>query len=169
MRILGIDPGPTECGVCKLVDGVPVEPRVMDTADCLCWLREPKRVADVIVIEKLECFGMAVGATVFETAYVIGRMLEIIGAKDSEAILMPRRAAKLHLCGSSRAKDPNIRQALIDRFGGDKMTAIGTRKRPGPLHGVKSHAWSALALAVTHAETHQTPFLKEWDAARLTT
>ena len=37
----------------------------------------------------------------------------------------------------------------VDLFGG-KEAAVGTKKAPGPLHGVKSHLWSALALAVTH-------------------
>jgi hypothetical protein len=47
-----------------------------------------------------------------------------------------------------RAKDANIRQALIDRFG-----AVGTKKMPGPLFGVSSHYWAALAVAVYAAET----------------
>ena len=55
---------------------------------------------------------------------------------------------KLALCGSARATDANLRAALLDRYGGSGR-AIGTRKAPGPLYGVKSHAWAALALAVT--------------------
>jgi hypothetical protein len=43
-----------------------------------------------------------------------------------------------------RAKDQNIRQALIDRLG-----PPGTKKNPGPTYGVTSHMWSALAVAVT--------------------
>jgi len=55
-----------------------------------------------------------------------------------------RKEVKIYLCGSMKAKDPNIRQALIDRLGDP-----GTKKNPGPTYGVKSHAWSALAVAVT--------------------
>ena len=69
-----------------------------------------------------------------------------------DASLVYREDVKLHLCGSPRAKDANIRQALIDRWGG-KAEAVGTVKKPGPLYGVKSHAWSALAVAVTALET----------------
>jgi len=47
-----------------------------------------------------------------------------------------------------KAKDANIRQALIDKLG-----PVGTKKSPGPLWGVKSHIWSALAVAVTALET----------------
>jgi hypothetical protein len=59
-----------------------------------------------------------------------------------------RRDVKLHICGSQRAKDANIRQALIDCYGG-KVEAIGKKKAPGPLYGISSHAWSALAVAQT--------------------
>jgi hypothetical protein len=41
-----------------------------------------------------------------------------------------------------RAKDANIRQALIDKLG-----AVGTKKAPGPLYGISGHLWAALAVA----------------------
>ena len=89
-------------------------------------------------------YGMAVGAEVFATCVEIGRMVECQPA----ALLIPRARVKLALCGSARATDANLRQALLDRYGGSG-SAIGIRKAPGPLYGVKSHAWAALALAWT--------------------
>jgi hypothetical protein len=62
-----------------------------------------------------------------------------------------RRQVKLHLCGSMKAKDANIRQAILDRFGGS--AAIGLKKTPGPLYGVKGHEFAALGVALTYAET----------------
>ena len=59
---------------------------------------------------------------------------------------------KLTLCGDARAKDPNIRAALIDRWGGSKAAAVGTKKSPGPLYGFKSDMWAALAVAETFIE-----------------
>jgi hypothetical protein len=59
-----------------------------------------------------------------------------------------RRDVKLSLCGSARAKDGNIRTALIDLHGG-KEAAIGRKKTPGPLWGVHADVWAALALAIT--------------------
>jgi len=56
-------------------------------------------------------------------------------------------AVKMHLCGQARAKDANIRQALIDRFGG--AAAIGRKAAPGPLYGISGDVWQALGLAVT--------------------
>ena len=58
---------------------------------------------------------------------------------------------KLAICGDSRAKDPNIRQALIDRYGG-KEQAIGTKHLPGPLHAIVRDVWAALALGVAWLE-----------------
>jgi hypothetical protein len=42
-----------------------------------------------------------------------------------------------------RAKDANIRQALLDLIGPQ-----GTKAQPGPTYGIKSHTWAALAVAV---------------------
>jgi hypothetical protein len=62
--------------------------------------------------------------------------------------LVYRHQVKMHICGHPRAKDSNIRQALIDKLG-----PVGTKAAPGPLYGVKSHAWAAVAVAVTVQET----------------
>jgi hypothetical protein len=64
---------------------------------------------------------------------------------------IPRLKVKLHLCHDSRAKDANIRAALIDRFG-----KPGTKKNPGALYGVTRDLWSALAVAITFWDTNQT-------------
>ena len=101
-----------------------------------------------VAIENIACYGMAVGAEVFATCVEIGRFVEIATRGGVDPMLVFRKDIKLHLCGSLKAKDPNIRQALIDRFG-----AVGTKKNPGPLWGVKSHIWAALAVAVMVGDT----------------
>lgn len=139
--ILAIDPGTTESGWCLfdgatvLESGVTPNPTMLESIS--------GSAADELAIEMVQSFGMAVGREVFETVRWIGRMQQ--AWRDPEAVrLVYRRDVKLFLCGSAKAKDPNIRQALIDRLG-----PVGVKKRPGPLYGVKSHAWSALAVAVT--------------------
>lgn len=109
------------------------------------WVAEP---GDTVLIEKIESFGMAVGAEVFETVMWVGRFIEAL--HPTPVILVPRRHVKLTLCGSAKAKDPNIRQALLDRFGGS--AAKGTKAAPGPLYGVSADVWSALAVAVAWSE-----------------
>jgi len=141
--ILGIDPGPTESGWVILdgdrIDscGVNTTPEVVDL--CRGWFH-------TLAIEKIVSYGMAVGESVFETVFWTGRMVEASYTQDVHRI--PRLDVKLHLCHDSRAKDANIRQALIDKLG-----PPGTKANPGPTYNVKSHAWAALAVAVTAAET----------------
>ncbi|NBV46789.1 MAG: hypothetical protein EBR86_14410, partial [Planctomycetia bacterium] len=104
---------------------------------------------DLLAIEMIQAMGMAVGAEVFTTAVWIGRFIEAAGfGSTAPHRLIYRTSVKLHLCGTSRAKDPNIRQRLIDLYG-----PVGTKKSKGPLYGVRSHVWSALAIAVTASET----------------
>lgn len=138
--ILAIDPGTTESGWC-LFDGSVVQSGVV--ANSVELLKYGYPFTDTIAIEMVASYGMPVGREVFETCVWIGRFQQ--AWRDPEAVkLVYRKDVKLHLCGSPRAKDANIRQALIDRLG-----PIGTKNAPGPLYGVKSHAWAALAVAVT--------------------
>jgi hypothetical protein len=101
----------------------------------------------VVVIEKIESYGMAVGREVFDTVHWSGRFTE--AARPTAVVQLPRRAVKLAICGDTRAKDANIRQALLDRFGGAR--AKGTKAAPGPLYGIAGDVWSALAIAITYA------------------
>ena len=98
------------------------------------------------MIEKIASYGMAVGETTFKTVYWSGRFAEAYGAERVHRV--PRLAVKLHVCHDSRAKDANIRQALIDRFGG-KEKAIGKKASPGQLYAVSGDLWAALSLAIT--------------------
>ena len=106
-------------------------------------------------IEMIASYGMAVGKEVFETCLWIGRFIETLQTCVSiDTKRVYRKDVKMHLCQSMKAKDANIRQALLDRFqasGGGKTPQIGTKALPGPLYGVKSHLWAALGVAVTAA------------------
>jgi hypothetical protein len=145
--ILGIDPGPEQSGVVHLVNGRVVAPAVLSNSAVLALMRAQTHV-DVIAIEMIASYGMPVGADVFETCVWIGKFVRQAELCTSEAEIrrIPRKDVKLHLCGTPRAKDANIRQRLIDLIGPQ-----GTKKQPGPTYGVKSHAWAALAVAVTAA------------------
>lgn len=152
--ILAIDPGTTHSGWVLMRDGAVVDSGVCSNHEMLdnIGLADATRMA----VEMIASYGMAVGREVFETCVWVGRFVEAWDRRwlplDESHRLVYRKDVKLHLCGSPRAKDANIRQALIDRWGG-KAEAVGTVKKPGPLYGVKSHAWSALAVAVTALET----------------
>ena len=148
--ILALDPGTDVTGWAMLSHGVVAESGVLPNAEVLAALSSYGdahgwQTADMLAVEMIASYGMPVGREVFETCVWIGRFIEAWGSAHR---LIYRRDVKLHLCGSARAKDANIRQALLDKLGPQ-----GTKKSPGPTYGVKSHAWAALAVAVTAAET----------------
>jgi hypothetical protein len=140
--VYALDPGPTQSGwVLFSPPSEVVGSGVADNHDLLVWLRATR--ADVLAIEMIASYGMAVGREVFETCKWIGRFQQAWRAPE-EVLLVYRQEVKLAICGQPRAKDANIRQALIDLLG-----PVGTKMEPGPCYGVKSHAWAALAVAVT--------------------
>ena len=75
--------------------------------------------------------------------------------------LMPRREVLtlLRVSGAGAKRDSMVRHTLIEMHGGDRKSAIGTKHKRGPLYGVSSHAWAALAVAVAvrikRREAHQ--------------
>jgi len=159
MRLLAIDPGSEESAyvLYDTQENAPVEwaKGSNDEVIDLNLLDASDRMA----MEMIASYGMPVGAEVFETCMWAGRFIErweaghFIERTEDWAPVMPvyRKDVKLHLCGSPKAKDSNIRQALIDRYGG-KRKAVGLKATPGPLYGLKGDCWSALAVAITAAE-----------------
>lgn len=140
-----------------------------------------------IGIEMVACYGMPVGADVFNTAAMVGRYEECIlvntrGKAKIERVT--RNQVKMHLCHHvAKVNDGVVRQAIIDRFGGEKV-AIGAVKchscsgkkwigrqhspctacnetgwdhPPGPLHGITSHMWPALAVALYVMDNDKSP------------
>lgn len=95
---------------------------------------------DLLAIESIEGFGMTAGQELFDTCFWSGRFCQ---AFRGEFQRIGRKAIKIHLCGSTQAKDKDIRESLIYRFG-----QPGTKKSPGKLYGISGHCWSALAVAV---------------------
>lgn len=149
--IYGIDPGPEESGWCVYL---PDHHRVLSSGvkknvDLLHYLQmvDHTRVA----IEMIASYGMPVGREVFETCVWIGRFIQALsGLKTAE--LVYRKDVKMHLCGTTKANDSNVRQAILDRFprtGGGATPQVGIKAKPGPLYGVSSHAWPAIGVALT--------------------
>jgi hypothetical protein len=143
MKILAIDPGPKESAY-VVWDGSIV---AADTVENMTLRNKFEELdffgVDRIAIEMVACYGMAVGAEVFETCKWIGRFEELVASCGMGCVEMVyRKDVKMHLCQSMRAKDGNIRQALIDKHG-----VVGTKKNPGPLFGISGHLWAALAVA----------------------
>lgn len=152
---IAIDPGPEQSAAIIYDGGTVGATMILDNETMIERVRMEQRATDEyrypVVIEMIESFGMPVGESTFETVYWIGRFSEACGGAER----ISRMNIKMHLCGSSRAKDSNIRQALIDRFpatGGGAVPQVGTKADPGPLYGIRKDLWSALAVAVVWSD-----------------
>lgn len=156
MVIVAIDPGPEQSAILTLRNGMPEDAHILPNWQIASDLETTMPHFDALAVEMIASYGMAVGKDVFETCVWIGRFLEAWG-NDVTSHRVYRKDVKLHLCQSPRAKDANIRQALIDRFGPGKDKAIGKKAEPGPLYGFKSHMWAALAVACTFHDQHAEP------------
>lgn len=149
MKILAVDPGPKTSAVVVFdpAEAVIEHARIHDNVRVLTSMGE-RKPDEVLVCEMIACYGMPVGAEVFETCVWIGRFAEAWGgAEGMDWFRVTRHTCKMHLCHSARANDSNIRQALIDRFG-----KPGTKANMGKTYGVSKDMWAALAVAVTFAD-----------------
>lgn len=148
MLVMTIDPGTIQSAFVKwdMESEKLVNYGIVENEKLLGFLHGETNNNYPLAIEMIACYGMKVGADVFHTCVWIGRFMEAWG----EAELIYRKDIKRYLCRSMRAKDGDIRQALIDRFG-----EPGTKEKPGRLYGVKSHIWSALAVAVFYMDKLQ--------------
>lgn len=148
--VMAIDPGPVQSAFVQLntLTERIVNANKFDNGTLRILCAPPRNRDDRLAIEMIASYGMPVGAEVFQTCVEIGRFIEAWGIGESPTLVY-RKDVKLHLCGQTRAKDSNIRQALIDRWGGKAAT-----KKGGALSGIKADMWSALAVAVTWSDLH---------------
>jgi hypothetical protein len=151
VRIIAIDPGNTMSAWCELVDGKPVMCGKFENKPLVGFLRhgDAGQATDPLAIEMIASYGMAVGREVFDTCLWIGRFMEAWEARGGTVKLIFRKDVKLYHCGTVRATDANVRASLLDRYGPGREIAVGTKRAPGPLYGIKGDEWSALAVALT--------------------
>ncbi|MBU3205164.1 hypothetical protein [Clostridium algidicarnis] len=157
--ILAIDPGSAESAYVVLDKDL--KPKIfgkVKNEDLLEDLKMDKFIEkdngeqDHFVIEMIASYGMAVGATVFDTCVWIGRFIEAI---DDEVTYIYRKDEKMNLCHTMKAKDSNIRQALIDRFAQhDFKNGKGTKKNKDVFYGFYKDCWSAMAVGVTYYDMY---------------
>lgn len=133
MRLLAIDPGSEKSGWVLMENGVPTrwawdENRLV--RNLLGALSIPGNIGSMefthLVIEDVSHYGkdISVGNDVFQTVRWTGRFDEAWGG---EFTYIKRPTVKTYLCGMPTAKDKDVRQAVIDHYGGDAK-ALGGKK-----------------------------------------
>lgn len=152
MPIIAIDPGNEFSAYCIWDGEEIVDVNKIDNLAMRRYLFSQCKTGDItLAIEMIASYGMPVGKTVFETCVWIGRFIEVAmraGLGSNRIKLVYRKDCKMFLCNNSRAKDSNIRRALLDLVGPQ-----GTKKSPGPTYKIRGaggkDAWAALSVAVT--------------------
>lgn len=128
-----------------------------------------------LCVEMMQARGMPTANEEFETCVNVGRFIQLWPGYDWSYVF--RGDVKLAVCGSTKAKDSNVRQGLIDLWGGEDR-AIGGKKcpqckgkgytgrkkepcpcghgwlyKPGPLAKMSGDAWAALGVAVAWSQS----------------
>lgn len=151
--IIGIDPGPETSGVVvyDLSSGRLTHCDGAVGLDALRSLLDGLGPTSAVVACERTSAGPASGEVVLTTE-VVGRIAEMCHARKLDCTLYYRREVlKTLACSGSGSHDSQVRHALIEMFGSTKAAAVGTKKAPGPLYGIATHAWQALGVAVTHS------------------
>jgi hypothetical protein len=193
MKILAIDPGNEYSAYVVYEDRLIIKKEKALNAVVLDMI-ENRAIypavyyCEMLAIEAPACYGLPVGHTTLETSEWVGVFRHAFGMDNSYRVYRKSQnkehgidSVTMHLCNSTRAKDPNVRQAIIDLYGGQDK-AIGNKKcpkckgkgwygagrpecpvchgdkwkhPPGPLCGVAEDVWAALAVAITFSETYK--------------
>ena len=153
--ILAIDPGTTKSGWVWWKGGAVWDCGVDENETVMrsqVWMMSNNH-GSILALEMIASYGMTVGRETFETLLWIGRFAQYWKDHNGGRCLkVYRQDAKKCVCRTHKASDADIRSALIARLGD-----VGTKKEPGPLYRVKSHAWAALAVAVTAEDMIKNP------------
>lgn len=159
--LMAIDPGPTKSGLVVLElrrarrnarpDEMPrmLESDVAENHDLLHMLWSWQHP---VIVEAMATYqSSAVGRSTFSTLWWVGRFHQTLLNRGITPLYALRPDVLRELTGSSKAKKKAMHDTLRHRYGdGTNRSVKGTKKNPGPLYGIKSHAWDALALGLAH-------------------
>lgn len=141
--IIGIDPGNKETAIALISGGEVIDHVYLRNDAALHFIKGASSIYDAeIYCEMIASYGMPVGKSIFDTCLFIGRIIQLL----PDVKLITRNVVKNAICHSSKAKDSNIRQALIDIYG-----EVGTKKNQGGTFGISGDKWAALAVATAAA------------------
>jgi len=154
MKVLAIDPGSSKSAyVVYDIENKSLVTFGIDENEVL--IKRVKKLHSFVpfmLVEQVKNYGMLIGDTLLMTVFWSGRFVESWGGDAFS--LIPRKTIVTSLCGNARAKDKNVRRAILDRFstasrgGFGKEPALGNKSHPGPIYGVSKDVFSALALAL---------------------
>ncbi len=160
ITVVGIDPGQKQSAVVTWRGGTYIHAEIIENREVLYFLDRGDPINWHLVIEQMvgtytRREGQFVGTSVLDTCVWSGRFIEHweCGSVPGRWTFVPRKAVVAYLCGNAKANDSDVRAAIIDRYGGDKASAVGTKKKPGPLYDLRADLWQAAALVEWYRDT----------------
>lgn len=155
-RVLAIDPGNELTGfvVVDKETRKPIEFGKIPNDELAEMMSSKSLEFDEFVIERMESMGTLIGRTVLEACEWVGRFCQIAECLGLKTNYVYRHEEKLHICGDPRAKDANIRRALIDRFA-KTANGKGTKKNPDFFAGFKADIWSAYCIVTVYLDREE--------------
>lgn len=175
MNLCAIDPGSKESGYVRFL-GDKIHDFGKIENEALLGMIRRDALMDEYVIEQIKTYGMSMPDSVLDTVRFSGRFEEAAIHTGAVVHYLTRVAVRVHWCKSTKAKDGNVRQALIDFYGGDDIAIGGVKcpeckgkglkglgkargpcpvcsgsrfkHPPGPLHDFKADIWQACALGM---------------------
>lgn len=153
MKILAIDPGTIHSAFVLYEDGKLLDKGILANENMAGHIRDGSAV-DVVVLEFIQAYGMAVGREVFETVCWCGKFMREAERRRFQVLRVGRPTVKSFVTGASRSGDSQVRQALLLKYGG--------AKKGEPLEGVKKDIWAALAVADYAHHTLRNGDFREW-------
>ena len=150
MILFAIDPGNIDSAYCVMNGQYELlEFAKLPNKEVMEIMLQRINMIDMVVIERMQSYGMPVGKETFEACEWIGRFSQE-AEKYVPVQYIFRQEEKLWICHDTRAKDTNIRLALIERFAKHDMArGKGTKDNPDYFYGVKADCWSAIGIAVS--------------------
>lgn len=154
MIILALDVGTEQSGYCFMNSETyaPLEFGKIDNYQLL------ERIVmmgmyDVLVYEEFQSYGMPVGKSTITSITWNGRFIQAAWDRKIPHVPIYRVEEKINLCGTTKAKDANLRQAMIDRFAKfDFKNGKGTKDNRDWFYGFSKDAWSAAIIGVTYID-----------------
>ena len=151
--ILAIDVGTTETGYCLMDKDTykPIKFGKINNEELLKIVKEEKY--DELVYEEFQSYGMPIGVSTITSITWNGRYIQSALDKEKKVSFVYRKDEKMNLCHSMKAKDSNIRQALIDRFAQfDFKNGKGNKKQQDWFYGFSKDIWAAFAVGCTYLD-----------------
>jgi len=157
--IIGIDPGPTDMAVVAINDDKKIIIADHITTISLFDLEISHFPKDCLIAIEDYVIYQPVGQAGRDTIKMIGAIRYLCDKHKRPFVEIPRGDILRHICGATKGGDTALRAAVMDRYGGSRKAAWGTKKDKGPLYGLTgSHLLAALGVAITADETR-----KQWE------